>query len=469
MTWPELIPVLAADAGMRQFQLAGGIASLDRDLLEACLADIARLAPARASGGAFSGDADREDGSGGVFGSGQALVLCQPAGWRLVEDAARRMQASLGAARLVRIAGLPEKGNGLLATVADRVPLLRGYAVVVAAIAPASGAVTIETRPLFRPGDARGAESVLTLRRAPGDRDATTLAVAIGTDASPAGTAVNGAGLDVLSLHSVPLPAQPVYQVRAVLDAPGRVRFTAPGGVTRQSRPWQDVLAALPERVEYHDGPVDLICALELAGPKSVVDRRRDLVRELLRHLAEEYSGEEDRLRVGLLGCTDHVFAPGEERKKVVRTKELGPLSDALPALARFEGTDVRYQPAAPVEDLLHMADRMLAQAHATGRAARLLLVAGRRAHPRKLGPELVHPCPFKCDWRVTASSLSNACVPVLAVVDAMPGRAARAEFWARVAPAGVRALDAASSPDIAADLGLTVRRGQRFGIPLAG
>jgi hypothetical protein len=454
MTWPELIPVLAASEDERHFQLAGGIAGLDRDLLEACLADIDRLAPPQALGGLSDG--------------GEVLVLCQPAGWRLVEDAARRIVAGLGGARLLRIVGLPARGNGLLAILPDQIPLLRGYGVVVAAIAPATGAVTIETRPLFKPGDVRGAEAVLTLRRAPGDRDTTTLAVAIGGAAPPAGTVVGGAGLDVLSLHSVPLPDQPVYQVCAVLEAPGRVRFTAPRGVTPLSRPWQDVLAAIPDRVEVQDGPVDLVCAMELAGPKSVVDRRRDLVRALLLHLAGEYPGDGERLRVGLLGCKDHVFAPGEEGRKVVRMKELGPLSDALPALARFEGADIRYQPAAPIEDLLSMARQMLAKSRAEGRAARLLLVAGRRAHPSTL-TDLIHPCPFRCDWRILARSLAESRVPVLAVVDAMPGRAARAEFWGPVAPAGVRALDRASAPDIAADLGLTVRPGQRIGIPLAG
>jgi hypothetical protein len=463
-TWPELIPVLAAAEDERYFQLAGGIAGIDRDMLEACLAGIARLAPPQAHGGASGGGI-----SGGDAGSGEVLVMCQPAGWRLLEDAAQSMLAGLGGARLLRITGLPASGNGLLASLPDRMPLLRGYGVVVAAIAPSTGAVTIEMRSLFRPGAVRGAVAELDLRRAPGDRDTATLAVAISGDASSTGTVVNGAGLDVLSLHSVPLPDQPAYRVRAVLEAPGRIRFIDPAGVTQLSRPWQDVLAALPDRVDVQDGPVDLVCALELAGPKSVVDRRRDLVRSLLRHLAEEYRGDEDRLRVGLLGCTDHVFAPGEERRRVVRTKALGPLFEAVPALARFSGADIRYQPAAPLEDMLHLADEMLAESRTAGRAARLLLVAGRRPHPRKLGTDLVHPCPFRCDWRATARKLGEARVPVVAVVDAMPGRAARIEFWGQVAPAGVRALDDASAPDIAADLGLTVRRGQQFGIPLAG
>ena len=69
-----------------------------------------------------------------------------------------------------------------------------------------------------------------------------------------------------MSLHEVPLPDEPVYHVRAVLDAPGRVRFTEPRGVTPLARPWPEVIATIPRRVDMVPGPVDLVCALELAG-----------------------------------------------------------------------------------------------------------------------------------------------------------------------------------------------------------
>ena len=94
-------------------------------------------------------------------------------------------------------------------------PLLRGYAVVVATIAPATGAVTLGTRPLFRPGDTQGAESVLTFRRAPGDRGAATLAVTV-ADQPSSHVKGDGSGLDVVSLHEIPLPGEPVFLVGAV-------------------------------------------------------------------------------------------------------------------------------------------------------------------------------------------------------------------------------------------------------------
>ena len=176
---------------------------------------------------------------------------------------------------LIRVAGRPAERNGLTSLLSARMPLLRGYAVVVATIAPATGAITLGTRPLFSPGDVRGAESVLTLRRAPGDGKATTLAVAVAGDAPVAdgtaadGIAIDGSGLDVVALHEMPVPDEPVYRVRAVLDAPGRVRFTEPHGVIPLARPWPEVVAEIPRRVDVRAGPVDLVARLSSPGTRN--------------------------------------------------------------------------------------------------------------------------------------------------------------------------------------------------------
>jgi len=449
--WTVLLPMLSACDDERLFQLAGGIAGLDRDLLSRYLANVVP------SGAVPAGTA------------GETMVICQPAGWRILEDAARHVAEGIAGATLVRVAGRPGERSGMTGSLRARMPLLRGYGVVVATIAPATGAVTLGTRPLFKPGDVQGAESVLTLRRAPGDRDATTLAVAVdGGAPPPSGQAViDGAGLDVVSLHEMPLPGEPVYRVRAVLDAPGRVRFTEPRGVTPLARPWSEVIAAIPRRVDVRPGPVDLVCALELGGDREQVNRRRDLVRDLLERLAGEYQ-QPDWLRAGLLGCTDHVFAPGEEKRKVVRRQPLGDPADALLALANFRGDGIRYADAAPLEDLLHEARRMLASSRAEGRSARLLLVAGRRAHPRVLGLDKVQPCPFGCDWQQLVRGLAESGVSVVTVADTMPGRAARNGFWADVGRAGLHALPDTSAREVGADLGVSLRPGQRIGVPLS-
>lgn len=468
MAWTELIPVLSPHEDERLLQLAGAIAGLDRELLRKCLADVVSL-------------------TGGPQVAGELMVLCRPAGWRILDEAAREAFTATARARLVRITGLPDRADGdavvsdsgMLGRLVARMPLVRGYGVVVATVVPATGEVSLGLSPLFRPGDVRGAESVLTLRRVPGDGSATTLAVAVTGSRGPREaapgmvpadpTAVSGAGLDVMSLYSVPLPDQLVYRVRAVLDAPGQVRFTEPPGVTRLTRPWPEVLAGIPRRVDIRTGPVDLVCAVELGGGKGAVDRRRDLVKELIEYLAGEYR-DGDLLRVGLLGCADHDFQPGEETRRVVRGEPLGSPATALRKLpAKLSGVPSKYPSAAPLEDLLYYAHELLAGSRASGRGARLLLVAGRPAHPVTQGPDLVHPCPKGYDWRVLAGQLGSAGVSVVTVVDKMPRRAVREGFWNRIGDGALRALGETGAREVAADLGVAARPGQRIEIPLAG
>jgi hypothetical protein len=204
--------------------------------------------------------------------------------------------------------------------------------------------------------------------------------------------------------------------------------------------------------------PVDLVCAIELAGDESAVGRRRDLVRELLTYMTNENPNGQ-QLRVALLGYSDHDFDRSHEYRPVVRGSLLGTLPSALSTLSRFKGDNTRYPSAASLEDMLHEAHVMLARSD----AGRLLLVAGgRRAHPTVQGADLVLPCPLRYDWRATARRLADSRVSVLAVVDTAPGQVAMAEFWAPVAGAGVHTLDDASAARIAADLSLTFRQEQQ-------
>jgi hypothetical protein len=109
----------------------------------------------------------------------------------------------------------------------------------------------------------------------------------------------------------------------------------------------------------------------------------------------------------------------------------------------------------------------MLAGSLAEGRSARVLLVAGRPAHPRILGRDLVQPCPFGCDWSRLSHRLAESSVSVVAVADTMPSRSAKKRFWADVGRAGLRALPDTSAREVAADLGVGTRTGQRIGLPL--
>lgn len=450
--WPDLLPMLSGQPGERMFQLAGGTACLHRAELNASLEEgVTAILDGRAARG--------------TPGSPDPLVICQPAGWTLLEEAARLSQRALGPSRLVRVDGLPA-GNGLVGAVAEGLSALRGYGVVVAAVDQLTGTVRLGARPLFHPGDLPGTEARVPLRRLPGDRAPVTLAVAVNGhfDGDEPVT-----GSSVISTHVLPRPDDPAYELRAVLDAPGLIRFTEPHGVTDAARPWPEVLAAMPGRVDVRPGPVDLLCAIELAGTKRQVDQRRDLVRGLIELIADEYpdAGRES-LRVGLLGCTDHVFAPGEEKRRVVRRERLTSPAGVLTALAGFQGEEIRHPAAAPIEDMLHEAYRMLVGSRAAGRTPRLLLVAGRPPHPLRLGPEKVQPCPLNCDWSRLADALVAIGVETVAVADTSPTRTARARFWKQAGRAGLHVLPDTSARLLGEDLGVLARPGHSIGIPLS-
>jgi hypothetical protein len=431
LAWTDVLPALSGQADERLLQLAGATAGQDTaQLHDSLAAGLPRLA-------------------------GRVLVICRLAGWPIPEQAAWQVGSASGTARLIRVAGAASADGrrSLLDSLAARMPLRHEYGVVVALVDPATGAVSTGSRPLFRSGDLPGTESTLTLRRSPGGTGAVTLALAVGRE--------------VMSMYSVTPGDRLTYQVRAVLDAPGRVRFTTPEGVVPDARAWADVLATIPRRVDMAPAPVDLVCAMELAGTKEQVGHRKDLVRGLLELLADEYP-EPDLLRVGLLGCTDHVFAPGEERRRVVRVEPLAPAASALGALAKFKGADVRFPAAAPIEDLLHEALRMLADSRPAGRATRLLTVARRRPHPRALGKENIVPCPFKCDWRPLLHQLRReAGTLCVTVTDTVPSRSARAVIWEDLGHAGLHALSGASARRVGEDLGVLARYTQRIPIPL--
>lgn len=445
-SWPELLPGLSAHPDERMLQLAGGPGGPGRAALRDCVDKAVQAVQA------LYGDA--------------VLVVCRPAGWALLEEAAERIALAFPGSWLLRVAAEAAAPGApvTLGTLTASMPLLRGYGVVVATVDPVTGTVAPATQPLFQPGDVPGAQALVTLRRFPGDPERVTLAVAV--------DAAWSAEPRVVAVHTVPPPERPLYQVSAVLDASGQVRFTGPRGVTEDSRPWSDVWAGVPRQVDVRPTAVDLVCAIELAGEPGQFSRRRELVRELLEELGREYPDDASP-RVSVIGCADHRYVPGEENQGVVRGVPLGPLADALSWLGGQRGEPVAYHDAAPLEELLHGAHRMLARGPVAGRARRLLLVAGRRPHPaaNKVGAVpgavVVHPCPQNYDWRSLSRRLDGAGVRTVVVADAPPARATRAGFWAEVATGGLHRLSGTTARAVGEDLGLFVRDGQQTGLPL--
>lgn len=438
VAWTDILPVLSEDADERRFQLAGGISGLDHAWLWRTLCQMVQRLT--------------EDCT---------LVICRPAGWLIVERAAKMARERRPTVMIVR-AVAPEDGTApgtLLDSMAAEGPLLRGYGIVLAIADPPAGALRAEVRALFEPGDEAGQERVLSLRRAPGDRGDVALAIIVD----------NGPLQELLlPLSRVPQPRESAYRIRAVLDGPGRVRFIEPAGVVADPRPWPEVRAGLPHRVDVLLGPIDLVCAVELSGTREQVRKRRQLIRDLLEILETEYP-EPGRLQVALVGCTDHMFEPGREKRKVAHSTPLGSVGHALATLGKAATGEIRHPDAAPLEDLLHRAVELLSGSHGQDRAARLLLVAGRLPHPYPLGGDNVHPCPHRYDWHAELRRLTGPCAAsCVTVADSVPLREARAAAWRELGQAGLHQISATDARQVGEDLRVLVRHAQRIPIPLA-
>jgi len=437
MAWISLLPMLSSVEHEQYFQLAGGLSRLDR----AVISDRLRAVPAGLPGG-------------------DLLVICRPAGWPVLEWAAAAIVAVRPGAQLLRVAGLAGgvPAGTVLASLTTEAPLRDPYQLVVAEIDDVSGEVREQGRQLFARGDIPGTECRVPLRRPPGD--AADTAVAIFSAASVSS--------EPIALFSVPLPPGQAFDLRVILDGPGRVRIVSPTGAEAYPGTWAQVRSEIPDRVDVTPGPADLVCAVDLAGPVPAVRGRLRLVRSLLELLAEKYD-DPGWLRVSVLTCTDHDFERGRENYPVVKGIRLGPVVDAVAWFARQTAASVRYPGAAPVEDLLHEASIMLAESQSAGRAARLLLVGGRRPHPFPQGTDKVLRCPLRYRWQESLRRLTGPCgARCVAVADAVPSDGAQAAMWEALGPAGLRSLPATTAQLVGEDLALLARHAQRIPIPLS-
>ncbi len=401
----------------------------------------------------------------------EGIVVCRPAGWAVLEQAAQQLAACPDT--LLRATAGPDSAPllALLAELAAHAPLTRDYRLLVADIDGESGTVTTRTRLLFPVGDLPGAQSLLRLRRLPGDGPETALAVfadgAIGTGDEP------------MVLYSATLPAGRSFRLRVALDGPGRVRIIRPAAREKHPRSWRRVRAAMPARVDVTTTPVDLVCTIDMAAEtEEKADLRRRLVGDLIEQLAGEYEEpgeyeEQGCLRVAVLTCRDHHYAPDREQERVVRGTGFLPAREAAAWLAVQPGQRIRYPDAAPIEDLLEFAARLLSDSRAAGRAARLLTVAGRCPHPQRqerYSPDRTLPCPFRYSWRDCLRRLTrDARARCVTVTDAVRDADTAPATWRDLGPHGLHALAAATPRLLGEDLGLLVRPAQRVPVPLSG
>lgn len=391
----------------------------------------------------------------------QSMVICRPAGWAVLEQTARVLAARTGDTP-VRITAAPE-GEPILATLAElaaTAPLTRAYRLLIAEIDGDSGIVRTHGKHLFAPGDLPGARARLSLRRLPGDRLATILAIF-----------ADGGADEPMALYSAPVSVGAAFQLHASLQGPGRIQITQPEATPEPRASWRQVHASLPERIDVTTTPADLVCAIDLTGTEEMVRDRQRLVGELLTQLAAEYP-DPGSLRVAVLTCRDHEFGPNE-KENVVATFGPSCADEAAAWLAARPAEQPRYPWAAPVEDLLDGACLLLESSRREGRAARVLTVTGKPPHPGRQDPyaphdlQRLHPCPRRYDWRSSVARLTREAARCVTVSEEVHPDQPAPLIWQQLGPYGLHALATATPRRLGEDLGLLIRSGQRIPIPL--
>ncbi|MGH3374680.1 MAG: hypothetical protein ACRDP6_08065 [Actinoallomurus sp.] len=424
-SWATLLPELSRDPAELRFQLAGGRTVRDWTPLRRAPADL------------------------GLRPAGPVMLACALPGWPVPERATTILKEDLSCSEPLRPAGISV--TALLAELVADLPLIRAYHLIGAVVDPPTGKVRRELVEIFAPGTRPGHRADLAVRRPPGARDGTVLAAVVGDPGHWAPVEMRKAAL---------VPG--INQVSAVLDAPGRVRFVAPG-LLPESRSLPELLALVPDELPAA-ADVDLVCGVELCGTPDVVARRRAFVAELLRVLADE---RDDGLRVAVLGYLDHrFFDRTREKAGVVYGTELGPVARAAARLHELPSPQPYYPERAPVEDMLSLAGRYFRRDRRIGGRA-LLTVGDRLPHPVKIGQDPIMRCPRGHDWRSLLKRLrTDLDVDCFAVTD-QPPRRSSGVVWQRLGSAGLYELATADPRQVAVDMGVLPREDDSLPFPL--
>lgn len=436
VTWASMLPMLSGVPEEQRFQLAGGMSQPD---LEDAWGLLDRRLP--------------------PIPDGPLCVVCRVAGWEIPERAAVRAADRPGT-KLLRVAGTAEATpvGTLLTSLAATTPLTRAYYLMVAVVAPGSGAVSIAPRRLFTAGTQPGTQVSLPLRRMPGDDSEMVLGIFPDDDQTS----------DPLVLYQVQ-PAASSFMLRAVLAGPGRVEVLEPGRASEYPGTWDAVRDEVPSHVDTRLDPVDLVCAVDLSGSRQAAASRKDLALKLLRLLKRQY-GESPWLRIGVVTCRGHAFERGMRGDQVTEHLGLGAAGEAAAWLESRKASPPTGSPdLAPVEDLLHQAFELLRGSRDRGRSAALVTVAGNPPYPWPQPPRDSRlPCPNGYMWADEMGKLTRRagarCVTVADDPSAGPGGAAE---WQALGPDGLRGLADTSPRRLARHLGLITSSGQRLPLPL--
>ncbi|MFV2171652.1 hypothetical protein [Actinomadura sp. LOL_011] len=330
-------------------------------------------------------------------------------------------------------------GEMLRAVIADE-PLTQLYELVTLAADP-TGRLRFTGRVLFPVGSRRHDTVPLDLRFHPTDDLGTALAVVSWSDRR----------FRLVSVQRATVPPGR-YEAIAELDRPGRVRFHGlPDDPVRDDRTWDELVAAVPERLPPAPPDVHLVCAIETAGPPEQVAARLDRGGQFVRAAA---AGGGRGPTVSLVAYGPHAFVrrPPPAVKVIADRRSPEDAQRVLDALRDREPGDPGYPRAAAVECALAEVERLLTAAD-TARPA-LLVIGDRPPHPASVHPSEVLPCPAAADWERALRGLQRRPGFVCGAVTDRPARRAD-PFWTHLAGDALAGQDAVDVPGLGARLGL--------------
>ncbi|MGV9777616.1 hypothetical protein [Streptosporangium sp. NPDC003464] len=335
-------------------------------------------------------------------------------------------------------------------------PLTRSYELVVVLVDPDTSRPRLTSRQLFPLGSRPGARIRVALRCEAAGAHGTAFAVVTWQGPEPR----------LLSVQSAPVtPGR--YEVTAELIRPGRVRFTGLPALSPDPRDWNQLVAALPDRLPGRTGPAHLVCAVEVCGADDQVAERLSRARQMISSASGEIGG---LLRVSLLAYAAHSYDPSAPELPVrVAAWEAG-AGEALNALGALEerGAVARgypYHPhAAQFEDMLAVVVERLGRADPA--PAVVLTVGGRPPHPARTDQSRILPCPHRHDWRKLVAALRQRQGTVLGAICDQPADQAH-QAWHRIGAAALAHLEAVDVRGLAADLGLVAPSPVHLPFPL--
>ncbi|WP_406312712.1 hypothetical protein OHA77_29745 [Streptosporangium sp. NBC_01639] len=334
-------------------------------------------------------------------------------------------------------------------------PLTRSYELVVL-VDPGTGRPRLTSRQLFPLGSRPGARSLVSLRCEAAGAHGTAFAVVTWQGPEPR----------LLSVQSAPVtPGR--YEVTAELVRPGRVRFTGLPALSPDPRDWNQLVAALPDRLARGTGPAHLVCAVEVCGADDQVAERLGRARQMISSASGALGG---LLRVSLLSYAAHSYDPSAPEFPVrVAAWEAG-AGEALDALGTLEeqGAMARgypYHPhAAQLEDMLAVVVERLGRADPA--SAVILTVGGRPPHPARTDQSRILPCPHRHDWRKLLAALRQRQGTVLGAICDQPADQAH-QAWHRIGATALAHLEAVDVRGLAAELGLVAPSPVHLPFPL--